>query len=317
LAGIGWLLGRPRWRASPDVLFSVGAVAVGLLAMLALSEGVNELWFVLAASAPGAVLSAVGIGAALRSVGRGPEGLRHPLAWALAAAVPASLVALALSRNWSQHQALLNWLSPVSVWILAPAVGVAIAIANRPGGRVVRPAIALSLAAVAFVSIGTRPAVVWTAARPVSTEVGAIAPPSETTSTGSGPAPGEPASYADSVAAADWLTANTGEDAIVVTSYPLTAIVPALTGRQMYLAGSPYQAGLGGASELAEVDRRLAVSLGIQNGLTPSTTRDLCDAGVTWLWLDRDAGDAVDLPTAYRNGGVTLVTLTPQVCSAA
>ena len=178
LGGLGWLLGRRSSRLKPDVIFATGGVLVGLAAMLALREGVNELWFILAASAPAAVLSADGIGSALKRVRRSESAgpLNRPLLWSVVIAVPASVACLILSRNWSNHQALLNWLSPLSVWLLVPVGALIVVVALSRSRRSLVNVIALSIAGLAIASIATRPAAVWTASRPITTEAGTVQP---------------------------------------------------------------------------------------------------------------------------------------------
>ena len=125
LAGVGWMLALRRTRSLPDTLVATGAVLVGLIAMLLLREGVNELWFVLAASAPAAVVSAVGVGYALGPLSRGMRPLRRPLAWALVISIPATGACLALSGE-------LVW-APRSPQLARPRVRMDSRARRRPG----------------------------------------------------------------------------------------------------------------------------------------------------------------------------------------
>lgn len=320
LAGIGWLLGRSRSRRWPDTLFALGAVGVGIAAMVFLREGVNELWFVLAASGPAAIVSAVGVGEALRWVARGRGGLHRPLLWAGSVAAPASLTCLMLSANWSDHRSVLNWLAPVSVWILVPVAALMVAAGRRPRGRIVLPAIALSVAALTLTSIMTRPSALWTSSRPITTESGSVSPDSGLSvevgaANPSVQDPGADLSWTADAAA--WLTANSGNDDLVVTTDPLAADVPAYTGRQMYLAGELYQIGLGQQDELPTIRERHAVSVSLASGLTDDARAALCSAGVDWVWFAGDALSArsTGLPVSYTNEGVTLLRLPAGSCA--
>jgi len=321
LGGLGWLLARRTSRLKPDVLFATGGVLVGLAAMLALREGVNELWFILAASAPAAVLSADGIGSALRRVRRdnadGP--LRRPLVWSIAIAVPASVACLLLSRNWAAHQALLNWLSPLSVWLLVP-VGAVIIVAVLGRDRRLIHVVALSVAALALTSVATRPAAIWTASRPITTEAGTVQP----VGTGLSEASSAVVVAVDGTTeqqytwahdAAAWIAANTDSEAILATGDPISALVPALTGRQMYLAGELYQAGLGRSGELDDVATRSAASRAFAAAPSAETMEPLCSAGVDFVWLNGrvplDGEDAV----VFANDGVTLISLAALGCA--
>ncbi len=321
LGGLGWLLARRSSRLKPDVIFATGGVLVGLAAMLALREGVNELWFILAASAPAAVLSADGIGSALRRVRRdeaaGP--LRRPLLWSVVVAIPASVACLLLSRNWSTHQALLNWLSPLSVWLLVPVAAVIVVLALGRGRRSVVHVVALSIAGLAIASIATRPAAIWTSSRPITTEAGTVQP------VGGGLSEAAPPNaivvdatneerYAWAHEAAQWIAANTADDAILATSDPLSALVPALTGRQMYLAGELYQAGLGRSGELDDVAVRASASRDFAAAQSQDSIAPLCAAGVDYAWLEGSATEASAGAVVFSNDGVQILSLAQLGC---
>lgn len=323
LGGLGWLLADGRTRLQPDTLFATGAVLVGVIAMLALSEGVNELWFVLAASAPAAVLAARGVGRALRSLAHPRDRLPHPLLWAIAVAVPASAVCLILSRNWGANQAALNWLAPVSVWLLVPLASWAVVVWRRPGRGLMASVIALSVAGLAITSITTRPAAIWTSNRPITTERGEIAPQSGLpgdVSPGAAASPPQPTSstFSANAAAAAWLVAHSSPTDVVATTDPLSAVVPALTGRQMYLAGDIYQVGLGRADELTTIEHRRLISLGLVGGVTPDSAAQLCDAGVEWVWSSGspETAGGIGLPIAYSNSSASILTLPPGTCES-
>lgn len=322
VAGLGWLFTSRRWRMDPAVLFASGGLLAGLVAMLVLSQGVNELWFVLAASAPAAVLSAHGVGLALARLKRSSK-LSHPLVLAVAVAVPASAVALILTRNWPSHQNLLNWLAPLSIWLLVPlGAMVATFVGVRPGNRILA-VVALSMSALALTSILTRPSTLWTSSRTVTTIGGTITP------TG-GPAPigttsrlpqtaqeyGGSTSYPDAAAAAQWIDANVPADAILASGWPATAIVPALTGRQMYIDGNVYQAGLGAAGEVSEVWIRTYASLAFSADPSTVTVAPLCAAGVGWVWLDHpQTGVPGVVDVVYANATTTILRVLPDACT--
>jgi hypothetical protein len=328
VAGVGWLLGTRDGRRDPAVLFSVGGLLVGLAAMLALRDGVNELWFILAASAPAAVVSATGVGLALARLRRTPPptAFPRPAVWAVVVAVPAVVACLALSANWSDHRALLNWLAPLSVWLLVPLASAPVAL-RASGGRARLAAIAaLTVAGLTLVSIGTRPSTIWTGSRPVTTEAGVVLPtqgltlnPAASTPSGQAAATSTawPQVYAWADEAAAWVQANVPADAIVATGDPVTALVPALTGRRMYIAGSIYQVGLGAADEMDDVIARSEASRQFARTPDEASARQLCEAGARWAWLggpptaiDPSVGEI-----AHQNGGVTIVRLTTPACS--
>lgn len=316
VAGVGWLLRDSRGRRDPQVLFAVGGLLVGLAAMLLLSEGVNELWFVLAASAPAAVLSAHGSGQALRTARR-RAGLSHPLVLAGAVAVPASVVCLALSRNWASNQSVLNWLAPISAWLLVPAGAALVsAVWARRGSRVLA-FVAISLAGIVFTSILTRPSSLWTSSRPVTTVGGTITPSTAAGQSGVvTAASGGATVYADAADAADWLRENLPDDAVLATGWPVSALVPALTGQQMFIAGDLYQVGLGSADERATVEQRSTASRAFGDAPSLTTVAPLCASGVEWVWIDR-AIDSIPgvAEVAYANATTSIIRLLPEACS--
>jgi hypothetical protein len=67
--GLMWLVGDRAWRWRTDSVLGVGLVFVGIIPVVVLSQGVNETWFALSASAPLAALSAVGIAVGWQRVG--------------------------------------------------------------------------------------------------------------------------------------------------------------------------------------------------------------------------------------------------------
>lgn len=302
LAGLGWLLATPSGRRSPDTWLATGGVLVGILAMLVLRQGINDLWFILAASAPGAVLSAVGVGAALSRASRLEQHgrLRRALPWAVIVAIPPTVACLVLSWTWPDGRAVLNWLAPLSVWILAP-ITAAIVVATLSGGRRrVLVGTALALAALTLTAVGSRVSSVWTTSRPVTTEAGRVQPQP-------GGAGSAVATYQDAQAAADWLALQSG--ALVATSDPTSALVPALSGRTMFLAGERYQVGLGPAASEGTVLARSAQSRAFADAPSTSTAAPLCAAGVDYAWLEPGSGEVPDRALAFRVGTVRIVDL--------
>lgn len=288
VSGMG-LLDRAGWR-DPAVLFAAGGLAVGIAALLGLSEGVNETWFLLAASAAGAVASSVGIAAGFTRVGGALGGsararLLPPTVIAVGAA--ASLVSVVLASGavpWSNDAApnLPYWGAAVAPWLIAAAGGCSAALLFARHGSLrfaIRVAALTAIGSLVVSSIVTRPATAWTASRTIQTEVGAVAP-----DPGVGTAAGEGAGQArsgDPRAAAAWLAARARPgDVVLVLADPASALVPALTGVPAYLAARRYQVGLGRANELAEIDRRDAVVTRIANGETSAT----CQVGARWAW---------------------------------
>jgi hypothetical protein len=341
VAGMAW----PRVKGcsiKPDWWFALGGLMVGVAAMLLLSEGVNELWFVLAASAPAAVLSAQGVGSAAHWLrDQYPDLVTRRRASLLLIAVPASLICLALSRNWTQHQSLLNWLAPISVWILVPITALLVAWLAFDRGHLLRTFVVLTICALPLSSILTRPATLWTSQRTITTEAGVVIPASSIqvggalvaggvdgaftefdTASSSAPAPATSPNAADIYAsqrsAAAWIESNTSKDAVLATTDPLSALVPALTGRQMFIAGNRYQVGLGAEENIGTVWARSEASLALGLGPDPGALAMLCSAGGEWIWVAGAASPtwqgSADL--VYSNEQVSILRLRQGACSA-
>ncbi len=177
------------------------------------------------------------------------------------------------------------------------------------------------MAGLALTSIATRPASIWTSSRPITTERGDVAPvtglPGELT--GTVPvAPSGTAGYASTADAAAWLSANSGADDVVATTNPTSALVPALTGRAMFLAGDLYQVGLGRADELPVIDERRGISRALATGLAAPDAAALCASDVRWVWFEGtpDAASVLGLPVAYANDDVTVLRLPAEACPA-
>lgn len=299
-AGLLALLGRRPFRDDPAVLWALGGLLAGVGALLVLREGINETWFLLAASAPAGALSAVGAGVLARYLAT--RGLGRPLAVAIAVTVPVSLVVLAATWNWpidpeSPAPRVIPWFATVAVWILAP-LGAWIAMrlrgsSTKTGGQAVA---ALAVIVVVLSTIATRPAALWTTTRPVITDIGTVTPEAPAVTGGTQPDGAALASAADRRAALAWLEITAGPDAIVATTRPASAQIPAETGLRIFLSGQIYQAGLGPAGSADEVDRRAAVLSALADMEWASAAAELCAAGVTYFWIEGDAPvrEAVD-----------------------
>lgn len=315
VAGIGWFLTKKSMLTQPAVLFSLGAMLTGISALVILSEGINELWFVLAASAPAAVISAYGAGQASWS-------FKRPVFMALVVAVPASALSLLLSQNWKFDTAftqdsffawpgILYWLSIVSVWIVVPLLGFFALKSSKPqvGRRQMMVGIfGLSLLALTFTAILTRPAVLWTQSRTLTTEIGLVTPQSQGTDdqNSANSSTVESMLINDQLAASDWLATNTEIADVIATSVPTSAQIPALTGRRMFIAGSAYQRGLGAASEAQVVQSRTDASELLNSPAWNSVARNMCDAGVQWFWIENADASSISRISSFSSGVVSL-----------
>jgi hypothetical protein len=328
LSGAMWLVTDRKARRSPELFFASGAVAVGFLALLALRGGINELWFLLAASAPVAVISAYGVGQA-QSWLHFHSGKTKVLWTTFAIAMAASMVSLILSRNWVfasspieffQWPGLLFWLAILLIWLLIPLMACIFWRATRseipaisaPAWRWV---LAVTASSLVFTSILTRPAVIWTESRTLTTEAGLLQPsaPVEILREQSTERQGGSDPLSERFAAAQWLNDSTSIEDIVITSLPYSSFIPAFTGHRMYLAGQEYQFGLGPVSQHPEIERRAELSRNLGSSLNSDLAQNLCQEGVSYAWVEGGRfGSGLEPTISF--GNVALFDLRPR-CS--
>lgn len=319
MAGIGWMFRERELRMSPSVVMSVGAIAVGTSAIIVLAEGINETWFLLAASAPASVISAVGaVGAALWLKRLGTSSVVATAG----IAVGVSVVSLFLSTDPPDEGStgFARWGAAVTPWILAPLLSTVWFVwLDR---RNIRRETWISILAAGVIvlvasSILTRPATLWTSARQVVTEVG-VMQPSAITSPPSPDATAGPATFTDRVLAAGWLEQKADISDIVATSDDTSAFIPAYTGLRMFLAGSRYQVGLGNASDINEIDRRASVISDLRDGSPEELERaiaELCAASVRWLWWEGSPPTRLTNFVVKPRGAVNVIDLAP-ICGS-
>jgi hypothetical protein len=216
---------------------------------------------------------------------------------------------------------ILYWFSVIGAWVLIAVISCLTVRRLLPKDAAgVRPnffigVFAMSISALVLTSVFTRPAVLWTESRPLTTDIGVVTPDTES---GGATVASTPFGnlFVDLVSAADWLVASTERSDQIATNVPDSSLIPALTGNQMYLAGSRYQTGLGDASQLAEVDRRgkvsESISLTVLNDLPQETVlQELCETGVAYLWIEGPANPGANQPV-YSNESVSIYSLNKQ-----
>ena len=315
VSGVTWLARNRAGRTSPEFLFALGSLAVGVCALILLRGGINELWFLLAASAPLAVISAYGVGQAQSWLKqRVPRALRY----SVVIAILASLMSLILSLNWKFDSppsdfflwpGILFWLSITSVWLFVVLGSWFIA-----RGGTLTAVFALSISAFVFTSVFTRPAVLWTESRPLVTDIGVVSPGSEILS-GVPATAGIRSLFSDSLSAADWISNNTKRTNQVATNSPFTAFIPAFTGNQMYLAGSAYQSGLGNVAQVNEVLKRYEISTNLSIaamniGAEDPNIEQLCLSDVAFAWIEGDSTPpSISTNQVKIFGSVTIVDM--------
>jgi hypothetical protein len=293
-AGLAWLLGDRAWRWRPDVVIGAGLVIVGVLPIVILSQGVNETWFALAASAPLAVLSAVGIGAVWERL----QDRRAMWASAVCGGLVLAVVALIWARGSLATTSDRFW-GPWVGYALACLGGVAVVlVAGKRRDRalklvgstltilVIAGAGARAMPAVGNALHSAEPAAGLSEGSILDVAPGPVTTASEALLIGSPP---DRSSWSQlEVDAARFLRNATGEADIVVTNETTSFVVPALTGRLTYLSGAPYQGLYGGKDSVAGIPQRIDTSLSFTRSADGQAFADLCAAGVTWAWIALD-----------------------------
>lgn len=342
-AGGVFLLGDGRWRARPETWLGVGFVLAGALPVVFFAQGVNETWFALTASAPLAVLSAVGI-----TVGWERAGLGRGIA---VCALIAGLVGfLAVSYIWTDQvweSGFGRFWSPWLGLAVAGSVGLITALIRRQRAVVTFFAVAvLVLTAEAALARGTPivaaavggardgaeirasqladPGLVGT-----SEVAGAEAPTELTDEDPPATEPEEPAPVAiaprslhawspDHQAAAEFLRSEAGPHDVIVTNEVDAFLVPALTRRQTFISGSPYQALYGSTAAAELIPSRLAENAAFLEALDPAIANEVCDAGGTWVWLATDRAPSISPESlgsvVLSNDSVTIIRLDTTTC---
>ncbi|MDD2859059.1 MAG: hypothetical protein PHU75_10350 [Candidatus Nanopelagicales bacterium] len=291
-AGLVWLGAAPSTRRSVDTWLGFGFAAVSVATVVAISGGLNDTWFALAASAPLAVLSAAGVGRAATAV-HPPSGgwlPRGPVLAALAVGLALSALATVLwltgGSGGNVFVSSPRWLGPVLAVVGAIVVAALLARMRGLQGtfRVRWLALAIVILVGAstvgrFTGVGTdlvgrqpgRSDDAFTPKVPFVTSYDTQAITSWTS---------------DQVAAAAWLRANTPQDALVATNITLSPLVPALTQRPTYASGITYQAPYGLPRNLGPLLTQEWVSWWFLQDLAPKAHELLCSAGVDYLWVD-------------------------------
>ncbi len=330
-AGLAILVADRRWRWSVETWLGVGVGVSALAALAVLAHGVNDLWFCLSASTPLAVLSAVGVGRGVRSVGpRGSTmGVRSVPAPVLVAVAIGLVGFVAVALNWtlgSSQTVSSRWLGPVLLVMGTGAVSLGLARAGRMRRRYAYRVLVLWVVMLVSSSVFARAQalagyeVAPQAARPAvdRTEV-QQADADGSPSAGSQPAVPEPSpseftGWGDGDRdAAAFLSEEMGPDDVVATNLTAESIVPALTGRQMYIAGAIYQAYIGRPPTVALIPDRVALSREMAVAPTPGVVDGLCREGVDFYWLSLlDGVSSPDLRNAdvvFQNEAVVVMRL--------
>ncbi len=317
-AGLGWLIAArsTRWRAS--TILGMGLAIAGLATVVLISGGLNDTWFALAASAPLAVLSAVGVGRAVTTVS--PRSIDRPAPVIWLGALVALGLAIVVTAVWATGGSSLRWLAPivgvvgalVSGWLLARSGSL---VSSRRGLF-----LAMSILILVCVSAPSR------ALGFASTTFGVL-PNTGLSSTAFTPIMPFVENIDRTVVrewsshdqdSARWILANTEPDDIIATNVVFSPLVPALTRHRMMIAGLLYQAPYGTPSQLPTVLDREKASLAFVDTPSASSILPLCAAGVSWVWVENARTEVRNwspwAEVAYANDDVTILRLASDRC---
>lgn len=318
LVGIGWLVRERHGRTDPSVLLSLGGLSVGILALITLRDGINENWFLLAASAPASVVSAVGFVGAIAFLRDNFE--RRGLTKAAVLAVLVSLPALILSTNGfaSEVRPFTHWGAAWLPWVVSIVGAVLLSSGGSLMGETARSrglmAFALVIVSLVASSVITRPTAWWTSQRQVFTEVSAVVPEAFQAPT-STPEGQTSSNLPSRVEVAAYLKETAGPDDIVFTTNTESAFIPAYTNLRTFLSGARYQFGLGDAGDVGLLRDRQAIVDAVV--ATPARIDELlCPEGVDWIWWEGDVPESLADSIELRGQGVTLVRLKDECADA-
>ena len=289
--GLIWLVGSRSSRWQPETVFGVGLVIASVASVLLISGGLNDTWFALAASAPLAVISAVGIGHALQAIAPRMRWLPSwPVVGAFVVGIIASIVVALMWTAGPGHSPFLRWAGPLAAYLLAFAGALAIAQVwrSQAGSHPMRFVLALTLVSLTVMAGGARVLGVSSASFGIQAEAGLKA---------SEFVPLKPfivakdlvpvTEWTDSErAAGQYLDDHAQEGDIIATNSTYSPLVAALGRRQTLISAIQYQAPYGRASALQSIMDRESISLEFANNPSDISAANLCNSGVTWAWID-------------------------------
>jgi len=288
-AGVVWLAADPRTRWKPITLFGVGLAASGLAALVLLSEGINDTWFPLAASAPLAAISTAGIArAASKMFPKQVSQHTYKLMGVVLLGFAASVLVAWLWTLAPGTQVPLRWVAPIAALLLALVIGYTLAKRASTVPRKRTRVLALTLIALVSMSLFWRGLGIWSDRFGVQPEQGLTAlefrPGAVLIDSADQQVVRE---WSDTeVDAARWLRDQVAGGELIATNVTFSPLVPALTGLPTFISGINYQAPYGRDGIRPEILQREQLSLQFVAEPTMQGAEALCDSQVSWVWVD-------------------------------
>lgn len=323
-----WLVRDKVWRTRPETLLAIGLVIGGVIPLLVFSQGLNETWFALAASAPLSVLGAVGLWVGWNSVHLGNRTAVFTLVFAAVSLFVVSYVWT--DQVWESGFG--RFWSPWLAYLLALIAGIAVALAVGKQRLVtafviattvltLQASVARALPVIGSVLGGARDGAGVTAAQLAEIsvrETESVEPASEVapvTEVVMQEAPAtsveQPTIVVSSVLGwsenellvADYLGKEASPTDVIVTNQTSGFIIPALTGLRSFITGTDYQSVYGGKGTVGEIPQRVEVSRSFISQPNATDLAVLCAAGVKWVWVNR----SIDPDSQWSEWGTVVV----------
>jgi len=284
-SGLVWLWGDRSTRWEPTTIYGTGLAIGGVGALLVLSGGFNDLWFAISASAPLAVLSAVGVGSAVMFLGS--KANRRILLAVISGLLTSVVVALLWTTGTTGIIGIgWRWIGPLVAIVAGLVVG--LVLSRKQSNHRWKSAGAYAIVALVVMSLPAR--VMYAAVEPFAQEYGGSRSPVTFTNSGDFVALRDrdaPPGWSDSHnRAGEWLRSNAGFNDVVATNVTRGALVPALSRLTTYASNLRLQTPYGRQDQVDRALERERDSWDFIDSPSLSSVEPLCAAGVDWVWVD-------------------------------
>jgi hypothetical protein len=290
-----WLLRDHAWRVRPETFLGVGLVLGSLIPLWVFSQGLNETWFALAASAPLSVLGAFGVWLAWNSLNLGAK----PAMFSLAGAIISLVLVSYIWTDQVWESGFGRFWAPWFGYLVSLFAGLIVAILVREKKLVTLLVVAttvLTLQASAARVVPIAGSILGGArdGAGISTSELAdisVAESQSVTAVNEVIEPGiasvDRGWSQDEVDVAIYLRANAAGSDVIVTNETQGFIIPALSGLRSYVTGEVYQGTYGGKESVDEIQARVELSRRFVASPNVEDLSGLCASGVKWIWVNK------------------------------
>lgn len=332
--GLAWLVGDRSTRWRDDTVLGAGLVVAAVLPVILLSQGVNETWFALAASAPLSALSAAGLAHAWSHVQNRPA--------LVASGVLGVLAALVVPVVWVPNVIYTSSLRFYGPWIglgialvggiiiglllgrrrwitVAVASGITVLVVAGSISRIA-PLVADRVHGTAATTSPVTDIPVPPDEQPIDHSVaGNSSPPPSPEEAGINPAPVRKSAWSsDEMQAAEYLMDNAKQSDIMVTNDTTNFLVAALTGMRTYMSGSIYQSLYGSTETVEQIPARVNASQMFLQANDGAAFRAICEVGAQWGWVDLEGlanrSWSPHAEVVFENDSVVILKVSEEAC---